>query len=77
MSEDALLSTPVRLDTLDAEHAIFVGSSEATRHVHLPFSQEPLEISVSFPKFVLERAVWEGLGCPTSLTVAAYEEVSV
>jgi len=67
------MRTPIRLETLDNEHAVFRGSAEET------FTRTSLvgevELSQHYPAVMLQRSIWEDIGRPVAmmLTLEAIE----
>ena len=65
MSE--LMRTPVTLDNLDKEHALFTGSSEETLERATMFGS--VEVTGNYPAVFLQRSLWEDVGKPVLLTL--------
>lgn len=64
-----MIDTPMWLDSLDDAHAVFVGLSEETRTV--PTMIGPQEFESSYPRFVVQREVWEASGRPVVIHLEA------
>jgi len=61
-----LIRTPVTLDILDKEHAVFTGSAEETMQQMVPFAGS-IEVTGHYPAVFLQRQVWEDMDRPVML----------
>lgn len=62
---DAIIETPLALDSLDAQRAVFTGTAEG--EVQTLFG----DMTAKFPMLVISREHWESLGMPRALHVTA------
>lgn len=57
------ITTPVSLDRLDDDHAIFAGTNEEILKRAIPFVGE-IEIDARYPTVWMQRSYWEAIGRP-------------
>jgi hypothetical protein len=67
-----LISTPLILDVLNSEAAVFVGTNHNEKTVQSWMGGE-IEVTQKFPYLQLSRENWEALGMPTVLQMALSE----
>jgi hypothetical protein len=60
---------PMHLDALDEHRAIFVGNAEESYTVNIPIMGDA-EVNGKWPVYIIQRAVWETLECPTQIFIA-------
>lgn len=67
-----LIETPLTLDRLEAEQAVFVGSAEKTVEFTGPLGMTG-EGTYHFPLLAIGRENWEALGRPTRVLINVVE----